>query len=622
MSGIVGILNLDGAPVDRDLLWRMTRYLAPRGPDAQDVWIEGPVGFGHAMLRTTWEAQSEHQPLTLDGETWITADCRIDARDELIAALVSRGSRVEKNAPDPEVILHAYALWGEDCLVHLLGDFSFAIWDGRARRLFAARDHFGIKAFFYARAGQSLVFSNLLNCVRLYPGISNRLDEVAIADFLMFGNAQDFERTTFSAIRRLPPAHVMTISGSEPHLRRYWELPVEDELRYRRAGDYVENFRHLLEVATRDRLRTDKVVVLMSGGLDSPSIAATAHQILSASGAPFELRAHTVVYDRLVPDHERKYSQAAADKIGIPIHHYPLDDYPRFPPGTPEPEGYPPEPGWIFDPGGTVELHRKLTQTSRVLLSGYGADSLVDGPGPELVERLVSERYYGRIIRELVRLMWSRGQIPRFGIRTFLRKAIAGKIPPELRSYPQWFNPELERRLDLKSRWLAIVREQDSWAMNPARELSRAVFWPWLLEYSDPGSMLLPAEARFPYFDVRFVRYLLRVPPFPWRVEKNILRLAMKDYLPNEVLKRRKTPIAGNPLAKFLEPASTFWWEQYLVPGHAVESFVALDAARAEMARVLKKTQEENRHEDFDVLRLALRPIALRRWFQRQIASS
>src|SRR4051812_20160307 len=112
MSGIVGIFNLDGAPVDRHLLGRMTGYLRFRGPDASAVWIDGRVGFGHALLRTTEEAERETQPCSLDGQVWIVADARVDARDDLRTALTAHGRRDLDDATDPEFILHAYQVWG------------------------------------------------------------------------------------------------------------------------------------------------------------------------------------------------------------------------------------------------------------------------------------------------------------------------------------------------------------------------------------------------------------------------------------------------------------------------------------------------------------------------------
>src|SRR5678816_2782830 len=115
MSGIVGIVNFDGAPIDRDLLQRLTESMRFRGPDAQEIRIEGPAGLGHTMLRTTWESATEKQPLTLDGKIWLTGDIRIDGRDELISKL---GKKFTSPPNDAELILLAYDAWQENCTDH------------------------------------------------------------------------------------------------------------------------------------------------------------------------------------------------------------------------------------------------------------------------------------------------------------------------------------------------------------------------------------------------------------------------------------------------------------------------------------------------------------------------
>ncbi len=166
----MGILNLDGAPVDRVLLEGMTLSLAFRGPDAQEVWCQGPVGLGHALLQIASGTPLEKQPAQIDGRLWIVADARIDARAELIGKLKEKcqtSRALTLSTPDAELILHAYDAWGDACVEHLIGDFSFAIWDARERRLFCARDQFGVKPFFYAHVGSCLIFSNTLDCVRI-----------------------------------------------------------------------------------------------------------------------------------------------------------------------------------------------------------------------------------------------------------------------------------------------------------------------------------------------------------------------------------------------------------------------------------------------------------------------
>lgn len=142
MSAIAGAYFLDGRPVDRAELDRMVSILAHRGPDGCGAWREGPVGVGHCMLRTTPESLRETFPLIgSGGEFVLTADARIDNRSELIAAL-NLVDRASGEITDGDLILAAYERWGEHCPGKLLGDFAFAIWDGRTRSLFCVRDYF------------------------------------------------------------------------------------------------------------------------------------------------------------------------------------------------------------------------------------------------------------------------------------------------------------------------------------------------------------------------------------------------------------------------------------------------------------------------------------------------
>jgi asparagine synthase (glutamine-hydrolysing) len=137
MSGICGIVQDDAsARVDGATFDAMARAMASRGPDGSSAWTGGRVALAHAMLRTTFEAAAESQPLTLDQHTWLAADARIDAREQLRAELSAAGLPCPVGATDPELILRAYRAWGEDCVHHLLGDFAFAIWDAPRQTLF------------------------------------------------------------------------------------------------------------------------------------------------------------------------------------------------------------------------------------------------------------------------------------------------------------------------------------------------------------------------------------------------------------------------------------------------------------------------------------------------------
>lgn len=610
MSGIAGIVNIDGAPVDRGPLEAMIRCLRPHGPDAQRLFIDGAVGLGHAMLRTTPESASETQPLTLNGLT-ITADCRIDAREDLVAALTAAGRRLDPDIPDAALVLHAYDSWQERCVDYLLGDFAFALWDAPRRRLVCARDHFGVKPFYYADSRRQLAFSSHLNAVRLAPDVSGTLDELAIADFLVLGYNLDQASTSFASIRRLPPAHMLVLEGPTCRVRRYWQLRPDDNVQYARRWDYIDHFRELLIQATRDRLRCRRVSVMMSGGLDSTSVAEAATRIAADTGAPLEICAHTIVSDRIALDEERKYSQIAATGLGIGIRHYPDDDL-GFPPAEPEPAGFPPEPRLLFDASRMMALHRGPAEYARVVLRAEGADALLLATAAA-PQRLINDGRAWEVARDYAWLIWTRRQIPYFGARTLLRAALR-QPPPErpTPSFPDWLTPDLSRRLHLRDRWEA---DRGIGFERPGFELEHR-YWSATFESVDLGTMGFAAESRYPYLDLRLVRWLMGVPMVPWAMEKSLLRIAMQDRLPAAIVRRRKAPVAGNPWARLLPPASTRWWTPYLTAPE-LAAYVDVRAADAMLAAVLSAAQARHDRADINRLRSALMPVSLGLWLKQ-----
>ncbi|MCS6806091.1 MAG: asparagine synthase-related protein [Acidobacteriota bacterium] len=563
MSGIVGIVMLDGAPVDRQLLRRMTEFMTYRGPDAQAVWSDGHVGFGHTLLRTTFESEYEQQPCSLDGQVWITADARVDGRADLIQALAAHGRDVRHTATDVELILHAYHVWGEACVNHLLGDFAFAIWDGHRRRLFCARDHFGLKPFYYAHLPNCLVFSNTLNCVRLHPDVSDRLNDLAIADFLMFGGNQDLETTSFADIRRLPPAHVLTWSDGQLRQVRYWSLPTDGSIRYKRADDYVAHFGELLRAAVADRLRTTHVGIWMSGGLDSTSVAAMAKEILSEQSAPFDLRAYTVFLDWSLPDGDRDYARIMADSLGIPIHFVILNDYKPYDRWD-DPAVQRPEPNYNLFEAMFVDEYNQVAPHARVVLGGDGGDALLARTRSYFVD-LVKKLRWGRLLADVSRYVWSYRKLPPLGFRSALKRFLAVAPPPDHPPFPEWLNPSLAEQLNLRARWEQVNRGPD--VRHPTHpDAARYLLYPtWVNDFEsyDPGVHGFPLETRLPYFDVRLVNYVLAIPPVPWCIDKALLRLLGKGRLPECVRLRPKTPLASDPTIALLQREDMQWLNHF-----------------------------------------------------------
>jgi asparagine synthase (glutamine-hydrolysing) len=283
MSAIVGIYNLEGLAVERAVIEQMVTTLAHRGPDGAGVWNEGCVGLGHRMLWTTPESLHETLPL-LDKarEVAITADARIDNRDELLEALNIR-SELQGEVTDSQLILAAYIKWGEDCPQHLLGDFSFVIWDGHKQQLFCARDHFGVKPFYYYyEPGKFFAFATEIKALLCLPQVPRRLNEVRVADHLLpYAVLNDRMMTFYEDIMRLPAANVMTIEQSRQHLRPYWALDPERELPVESNEEYAQQCREIFTEAVRCRMRRAfPISSMLSGGLDSSSITCVARNLL------------------------------------------------------------------------------------------------------------------------------------------------------------------------------------------------------------------------------------------------------------------------------------------------------------------------------------------------------
>ncbi len=431
MSGIVGMYERGGAPLDRALLQALAHFISYCGPDARDTWSHGPVGLGHTMLRTTRASQCERQPASLGGRLWITADARIDCRDELLGKLTERegGKHSGPIATDSDLILRAYAVWGADCVQHLRGDFAFAIWDAQQKLLFCARDHFGIKPFYYSELGELFLFSNVLDCLRQHPEMSADLNDAAIGDFLLFGLNCDVATTSFRDIRRLPPAHCMTVSSEGLRIQRYWSAPTEGRIRYQRAEDYVEHFQILLQAAVSDRMAADRTGILLSGGLDSGTVAATARELSTCPGGTKDLRAYTVVYNSLFHDEEGSYAQETADFLKIPIRLIAMDHVQPFErwddPTLPIPEP-------VDDPcfAGLFDQFQAISQDCRVVLSGEGNDSLMHFEMWPYVRDMIRNREWQALLNTNLAV---RLAPPVFPVREFgagLRDSLGTTGPP------------------------------------------------------------------------------------------------------------------------------------------------------------------------------------------------
>ena len=521
----------------------MSDFLGYRGPDGSDIFVDDRVGFGHSMLRNKEILPGDSQPMRLDS-LWITADVRLDHKTELVNKLVEAGDkRVALDIPDAMLVLRAYAAWGPGCVEHLRGDFSFGVWDGVAKTLFCARDHFGIKPFYYAQLAQTFLFSNTLDCLRQHPLLTNELNDAAIGDFLLFGLNCDNSTTTYRDIQRLPPAHWLLVSSDRVQIECYWRPPTEGHIRYARADDYTDQFTELLKRAVEDRTRMNKAGILLSGGMDSGSVAVVANEISRRCCGTPQLYSYTLGYGSFDVDDEGQHARMTARYLNIPHKYLSLEELQPFAKWD-EAKYRSPEPGDAPISAQVFDLFQTMASDCRVVLSGEGADNLMYFQMWPYIKNLQRNRQWGRLFIETA-WFFSIRPFPWRGIGSRIR-TVFGKVKGAT-GIPPWIDPEFAKRMDLKARWKGFSGISIPASPHPSRPKAHASLliphWTRMFEMNDPGVTHFPVEVSYPFLDLKLVEYLLATPVFPWAFRKMVERKAMGGKLPDEILRRKKTPV-------------------------------------------------------------------------------
>jgi len=551
VSGIAGIFRRDGEPARAPDLGRMTAAMAHRGPDAEGAWHEGQAALGHRMLWSTPESLSEKLPLTHATGLTITADARIDNREELISVLGLAG-RPSLEISDSELVLLAYEKWGADCAPHLLGDFAFAIWDTRRQLMFCARDHMGVKPLYYHASGRLFAFASEIKALLELPDVPRRLNETRMAEFLLM-IGEDKAITFFEDIHRLPPAHTLIVTADTVRLSQYWTLDGSTDLKLRSDEDYAEAYRSVFTEAVRCRLRsTEGVGALLSGGLDTSSIVCVSRELLEGHGNQ-PLPTISAVWDSVPEADERSYIQAVVRKGGIAPDFIaadqlnPLHDI----------DAVLAQQGEMFYAPNVFlgwELHRRAAANGlKIVLNGLHGDYAVShgisylaelmrrGRWPTAISeaRALSSRVYGAS-ETTRRILWYRGVLPN------APRSLARLLPGGNRQAPLPFTyalvrPDLASRVGLEERFRAVVEEHGASPRTARREqwvdlMSGTI--PYNLEVADRVSAAFSVEPRYPFCDRRLIEFCMSLPGGQrlsggW--SRMIARRAMAVTLPEEV---------------------------------------------------------------------------------------
>ena len=559
MCGIAGKLSLDGQqPVDPDLIQKMMDVVAHRGPDGEGQYVTGPVGLGHRRLSIIDLSPAGKQPMSNeDGTVWVTYNGEIYNFRELCQELAASG-HVFKSKTDTEVLAHGYEEWGmEGLLSRIQGMFSFAIWDGRKQMLLLARDRVGIKPLYYTQTGKAFLFASEIKSLLVDPSVLCRLSARAIDRFLTYYYLPGNE-TLFEGIYKLDPGHYLTVHKGQITKRQYWDLRFEVSPRWTRFDEAVEALQELLQRSVKDHMISDVPVgVLLSGGVDSTGLLRYA-----VEQSDRQIRTFTVGFEGEEFSDERPYAALAARRYGS-LHQDItmsakdfLDLLPKYTWHMEEPVFEPPAIALYF-------VSRLARESSvKVLLSGEGGDEAFGGyqiyRNLLLMEGLKSA--FGPAkgllrfgLQALGRVGWKR--VGRYGnlidptLAQYYFSRTATPDTPFNRLKPILYTKEFagalsEEKSDSATRHLFEQFDGRS-SLNCMLYVDTKTCLPDdLLVKADKMTMAASVELRVPLLDIQILEFAASLPP-RFKVKglatKRILKAALADSVPREILNRKKT---------------------------------------------------------------------------------
>ncbi len=552
MSAIAGIWFFEGERQVSSWCSSMLEALKIYGPDDTAQYTSPSAAMGRCLLRLLPEDSFDQQPLSAPGVTAFVADVRLDNRDELVAELgISREQSVVM--ADSALLLAAWQRWHEECVEHLSGAFSFAVWNQQEQHLFLARDHTGERPLAYAAGTNYFAFASMPKGLHALSFVGAEVDEDYVARYLMLANIP-MERLIFRNMQSLAPGCALSVRREKKKLWRYWRTNHLPDLRLRSPEEYIDCFREKFDHAVRVRLRTrGGVGAQLSGGLDSGAVAATAARMLGAEGR--ELTCFTAVprpdfQSHTGSTHFDNEGEAAAEVaalypnirhvlvdssatsfLDILDHNNNLYDHP------------------CFGPSNEVWSNAIMDQARQsgvtLLLNGNCGNSTMSYEGIPALSHWFRSGSWGT----LVRIAWQMRAARSASVRLMVRNAVWPSLPfwlrrvtdPHMRGFSLDFTPlrpEIVERLGLQK-----VTFDDMYRTIPdGREMLRN-----LLEHGDVSETSIAPQggwqldSRDPTFDRGVVEFCLTVPVEEFLrggQMRSLARRAMVGRLPSSTLER------------------------------------------------------------------------------------
>jgi asparagine synthase (glutamine-hydrolysing) len=605
MSGILGIFYRDGAPVDRELLETMRSKMAYWGPDGSQVLCHGSVAFGQFMLFNTPEALNQRLPrLSTEDNLLFTCEARIDNRQDLFSTL-SVPVDERNGMPDSELILRAYRKWGLDCPDHLLGDWSFAVWDDARKQLFLARDHRGNTALYYYLDHQIFAFASSIKALLVLPEVKLQINELYLAQKLVSWPPDPPENTIYEGIKRLPDAHCVLITSEQLKVWRYWFMEDVPELRLKTEGEYIEGFLEHYREAVRCRLRSFRPVCAhLSSGLDSGSVVALAAEELRKHGKRLQAYTSVPAFDINYQLPKNWYAdewplanmtaahcgnvdlQAIAAKELTPIqaiqhsleiHREPLHAASNM--------------YWVLQ-----MLESTKSKGFGTLLTGQGGNGTVSWTG-WLGSISLSTLIHQRNLKQIIKYKILASILPASAYADYRR--FRSRHDEEPWSRYSAIHPNFARRTNLLERMQLSDHDPtfSNFSRSP-RETRFALLIPgkstWEALHAETGAAY-DFEVRDPTLDKRLIEYCLGIPDNFYITDNEskrlIIRRSMEGYLPDEVrLNKRRGLQAADIGYRLLADAQNMEISlAALRNSHQAQTYVDLD----KMQMIWKKLQQQ-----------------------------
>lgn len=555
MCGIAGKLYLDPErKVSAQEIKSMGDVLIHRGPDGEGTWTDGNVGFTHRRLAIIDLSDAANQPMcNEDASIWITFNGEIYNFLELRQGLQAQGHYFRSHS-DTETILHAYEEYGQDCLQKLRGMFAFAIWDGRKRSLFLARDRVGKKPLFYFFGKDRFLFASEIKALLNDRTVPRQPDPIAIDQFLAFGYIPG-PRTAFMGIQKLPPAHWLELRDGTLRMERYWKLRYTPK-RNISIKDATAELDFQLRDAVRLRLISDVPLgAFLSGGVDSSAVVAHMAAVMGQPVRTFSVGFGNTAFD------ERPYARQVArlygtDHTELVVESPVADMLSRLVWHYDEPFG----DASAVPSFAISELTRRYVT---VVLNGDGADESFAGYDWYKMDRtmqrcqvlsLRSRCWFANVMRWFLAGRGKRGPL-----RKIARFADVAALPPA-RRYAQWtehFGPQARREMYTDDFADAVDGSDPDTLFASAFAQSDAEDWldklldadvklylaDDLLVKMDRATMSHSLEARSPFLDHELMEFVATLPAEfkqAWGQKKRVLKATLRKKLPDALLKRRK----------------------------------------------------------------------------------